>query len=376
MSKIDKISDALFGIKNAVTNLKYALHSVPELKENSKFQNKYKGKRCFIVGNGPSLKMQDLSLLENEYVFTVNQAIRNENFVKMKSNFHFWADANFFIIDENKPEDMELLGTMKSVSQGNENIEVFFPIEQKDFVKKFGLDKSLNVNYFSSALCMTEKYRKKIDFTKAIPMYGTVVQWCIIAAIYMGFSEIYLLGCDNTSLMVTLKSALNVNDDDDYAYHISENLQEIDLGAGYQGPLHAGHQGDALGAGVGPLVKLARQGLHRQQGVEAPGLRKGLVPGHVHLGLGEDDGLGPLEDLPAEALHVVAVEDPHAGQRRDAQKAPEIREQVLRLRRHAGALFHVYTIDHHFPSFIAARARRPMSRRQKALSKWIRSARA
>ncbi len=153
-------------------------------------------------------------------------------------------------------------------------------------------------------------------------------------------------------------------------------LQEIDLGAGYQGPLHAGHQGDALGAGVGPLVKLARQGLHRQQGVEAPGLRKGLVPGHVHLGLGEDDGLGPLEDLPAEALHVVAVEDPHAGQRRDAQKAPEIREQVLRLRRHAGALFHVYTIDHHFPSFIAARARRPMSRRQKALSKWIRSARA
>lgn len=223
MSKIDKISDVLFGIKNAVTNLKYAFHSEPELKENKKFENKYKGKRCFIVGNGPSLKMQDLSLLENEYVFTVNQAIRNENFVKMKSNFHFWADANFFIIDENKPEDMELLGTMKSVNKGNENIEVFFPLEQKDFVKKFELDKSLNVNYFSSALCMTEKYRKKIDFTKAIPMYGTVVQWCIIAAIYMGFSEIYLLGCDNTSLMVTLKSALNVNDDDDYAYHISEN---------------------------------------------------------------------------------------------------------------------------------------------------------
>lgn len=221
MNKIDKIIDFLYLLKNNLVILKHKSKS--ELNNNKKFENLYKGKRCFILGNGPSLKDQDLSLLSDEYVFTVNQAVRHKDFNKFKSNFHFWADASFFNIDENKPEDLELLETMKSVNTDNENIEVFFPIEQKDFLNKFGINKALNVNYFYSKLYMNENYKKNIDFTKPIPGFGTVVQWCIIAAVYMGFSEIYILGCDTTSLMVTIKSALQINDDQDYGYEISEN---------------------------------------------------------------------------------------------------------------------------------------------------------
>ena len=40
---------------------------------NAEFKDIHKGQRCFIVGNGPSLNDEDLSLLENEYVFTVNK---------------------------------------------------------------------------------------------------------------------------------------------------------------------------------------------------------------------------------------------------------------------------------------------------------------
>ena len=35
-------------------------------------KNKHKGKRCFVIGNGPSLNKMDLSLLKNEYTFGVN----------------------------------------------------------------------------------------------------------------------------------------------------------------------------------------------------------------------------------------------------------------------------------------------------------------
>lgn len=223
MSKIEKIIEMMYSAKNAKILLKSRFKPEKALLRNAGYKNIYAGKRCFVLGNGPSLKQQDLSLLENEYVFTVNQAVRNESFKKMKPNFHFWADPQFFRLDENKPEDMELLEKMKKVNEGNEDIQVFFPIQQRQFVKKFGLDSLLNVNYFLSELYMTENYKKDMDFTKPIPYFGTVVQWCIIAAVYMGFSEIYILGCDNTSLMVTMKSSLHINDDNDYAYNVTEN---------------------------------------------------------------------------------------------------------------------------------------------------------
>src|SRR6185295_12690269 len=38
----------------------------PLLKRNEIFRDRHKGKRCFVIGNGPSLKNQDLSLLADE----------------------------------------------------------------------------------------------------------------------------------------------------------------------------------------------------------------------------------------------------------------------------------------------------------------------
>jgi len=37
------------------------------------FQNLHAGKRCFIIGNGPSLRQTDLSLLKNEITFGMNR---------------------------------------------------------------------------------------------------------------------------------------------------------------------------------------------------------------------------------------------------------------------------------------------------------------
>jgi flavin-binding protein dodecin len=193
-----------------------------ELKQNNKFKNKHIGKRCFVLGNGPSLKNQDLSLLSEEYVFTVNQIMRHQDFDKIKTNYHFWADPMFFKIDEKNIKDFELLQVMKNVNSLDNKPNCFFPIEQKEFVEKFGLNNTLNINYFRSKETFHDKYTKEIDFAKNIPGFHTVVQWAIIMAIYMGFKEIYLLGCDNTSITVTINSALKENSDADYAYAITE----------------------------------------------------------------------------------------------------------------------------------------------------------
>src|SRR4051794_30859438 len=42
------------------------------LKRNEIFRNRHKGKSCFVLGNGPSLKNQDLAPLVNELTFVTN----------------------------------------------------------------------------------------------------------------------------------------------------------------------------------------------------------------------------------------------------------------------------------------------------------------
>lgn len=189
------------------------------LKNNEQFHNAYQGKRCFVLGNGPSLKEIDLSILKDEYTFTVNQIARRVDFPKLHTNFHFWADPAFFRIDLEKPEDLELLNVMKSVDTEDNHPIVFFPYDQRGFAKTHDLEKKLHIHYYVSR---NETKIETIDYTDFVPAFHTVVQWCITMAIYMGFTEIYLLGCDNTSLINQIQLAAG-KDDFVYGYDVSEN---------------------------------------------------------------------------------------------------------------------------------------------------------
>ncbi len=43
------------------------------IRQLSQYQDIHRGKRCFIIGNGPSLKNTDLSLLKDEFTFGMNR---------------------------------------------------------------------------------------------------------------------------------------------------------------------------------------------------------------------------------------------------------------------------------------------------------------
>ena len=194
------------------------------LSQNKKFKDIHKGKRCFILGNGPSLKDLDPKLLENEFVFTVNQISRLKNYEQLKTNYHFWVDNLFFKINPDNPEDLELLNVIKSVNTPDNKPVCFFPEDRaKTFIEIFKLKDCLDISYFLIGPPFVNDKFPLIDCTNPIPAFNTVVQYAIAMAIYMGFSEIYLHGCDCTSLMVTIKSALKSNDSNDYAYEISSN---------------------------------------------------------------------------------------------------------------------------------------------------------
>lgn len=190
------------------------------LAQNADLKNKHVGERCFILGNGPSLKNVDFNLLKGETIISVNQINRHPDFALLKPKYHFWADASFFKFEEHEAD--ELLEIMRGINKYN-TPKCFFPIEQLAVIKKYRLDEELDVAFFDDKLIFYDNYKADIDFAGVVPAFSTVIQYCIILAVYMGFKEIYLLGCDNTSILVNIQSALNADEEHfDYAYEVSE----------------------------------------------------------------------------------------------------------------------------------------------------------
>ena len=196
------------------------------LKKNAEFKDLHKGQRCFVIGNGPSLKDEDLSALENEVVFTVNKIANHPQFEAMKSNYHFWADPVFFKLSPENKEDLELLESFFAVKTKDNNPICFLPAFARDFIKNFNVEEKLDVRIYSTPLPFRDGENGDIDFTRPTFGYQTVVQFAVAMAIYMGFSEIYLLGCDSTGIIPTIQACLD-QEVDGYAYDVSENEKKF-----------------------------------------------------------------------------------------------------------------------------------------------------
>ena len=195
-----------------------------ETADNRLFKDKYVGKRCFIIGNGPSINRTDLSLLKDEYTFSVNQLPRNKQFPTIKTNFHLWSDPRFFDLNESRTEDMELLEIMKNVNTDDNTPIVFYDYSAKKMIEKYSLSHCLDIRYFATCPqyfnILGNRY---IDFTKVIPDFSTVVHIAICLAVYMGFTSIYLVGCDCSGFISTAQAKLKNAENSEYGYSISEN---------------------------------------------------------------------------------------------------------------------------------------------------------
>ena len=179
------------------------------------YKNKYQGKRCFIIGTGPSLTVTDLEMIKDEYSFGTNRIF--ELFSKTTWRPTFYVNQDHDLIKRH----------MKTISE----LEIehkFVPIEYK---KDFGVDK---MNFF--VLRHQEFYPKAAPFSRNIEKYlaqgFTVTYGAIQLAVYMGFSEIYLLGIDH-NYAVTRDSKGNIiktnNGKQGYAVGMSDYINMNNL---------------------------------------------------------------------------------------------------------------------------------------------------
>ena len=64
-------------------------------KELKKYKDAYKGKRCFLIANGPSLKVEDLNLLKGEYTFGCNKIFYLFDKTEWRPTFYCILDKDY-----------------------------------------------------------------------------------------------------------------------------------------------------------------------------------------------------------------------------------------------------------------------------------------
>lgn len=153
-------------------------------KKIRRYNEKYLGKRCFIVANGPSLTPQDLDVLHNngEITFGMNRIYKMFDKTDWRPTFYVCED--------------ELIAKEQQIEiNAIESTEKFIPIELKWW---HGIE-ILNALYFHLNYKQENAfpYSFSPDIAHQIDCRGTVTFTCIQIAAYMGFSEIYLLGVDH-----------------------------------------------------------------------------------------------------------------------------------------------------------------------------------
>lgn len=193
------------------------------VKKNCKLKNTHMGESCYIFGNGPSVKELEFGLFKDKFVITVNQLARNPDFYKLKSNVHFWADYTFFNLDLSKNENVELFNQMKKVKTENNSPLCFFPAQFNKYITETGLDNLLDTHYFIEAYSLPAFMQRDNDFSSYIPAFSTVVHYAVWLANYMGFSKIYLFGCEMSSIVNVVNIRLRQTEHMNYAYAETDN---------------------------------------------------------------------------------------------------------------------------------------------------------
>lgn len=197
------------------------------LSVNKRFKNLHKGERCFIVGNGPSLKKLDLTKISNEITFTVNNIMHDKYIYEtINSDYHVFIDPLYYCLNTENIEDIEKIKLLKSINYHDKKPTCITLYEGYNALHKYGLDTCLDLIYVYQHKYLTGSFSGSIDLCRNMPSSQNVVHTAIFAAMYMGFTEIYLIGCDMTSIFLTFEANENGDKEitkDFHAYRYTES---------------------------------------------------------------------------------------------------------------------------------------------------------
>ena len=174
--------------------------------ELKQLRGSHAGQRCFIIGTGPSLAVDDVEKLADEVTFGTNAIYRLYDQTSWRPTYYSAIDPNSYretakhfrkrgqrgskpsVIDWGDfAEEYVFLSDRARTNKAFKNAPAAFTSKLR-FVPFSYLDQHINSN--------THRFKYSDDIVWGSFNARTVVNFCINIAQYMGFTEIYLLGVD------------------------------------------------------------------------------------------------------------------------------------------------------------------------------------
>jgi hypothetical protein len=143
----------------------------------TELKDAYSGNRCFIMGNGPSLRKTDLSRLRREYTFGLNRIYLL--FPEMGFQTSFLVSANHLVLRQCAAEILSF------------QIPKFLPWSSRTYLP---VEKPQNTAFFDF-VCAKPGF--STDVRKPIWHGATVTYTALQLAYHMGFTQVILVGVDH-----------------------------------------------------------------------------------------------------------------------------------------------------------------------------------
>ena len=157
-------------------------------REICRLKNSHVGKRAFVIGNGPSLRVSDLELLRNEITFGSNKVYLAFDQTAWRPTYYSVSDR---LVAKNNAAKIRTLDLRKILS---DEVKEYFP----DVTDVLWFHELFGTGDFSQNLLLGSCAG------------ATIIYHQLQIAFYMGITEVYILGADFSFNVPAAKVATNV----------------------------------------------------------------------------------------------------------------------------------------------------------------------
>lgn len=198
------------------------------LRSNLKYKNTKIGKRAFLIATGPSINKLDLNYLKSEDCFTISNAFLHDKIEVISPIFHIFAPYHEPLVKENYIEWLKKADNVLPPST-----KILLGHKTREMVAENKIFQSREIAY----MYLGNPFYYNINLKRQVPSPKTGTHQALNMLIYMGYSEIYLIGCDHNILKFYggKREHFYTSDQDkrvnvDYWTDITDNLKsELDM---------------------------------------------------------------------------------------------------------------------------------------------------
>ncbi|MFN3259437.1 MAG: hypothetical protein ACE37J_02650, partial [Pikeienuella sp.] len=179
--------------------LRAAYLASPEYRRIADMRDRHRGRRAFIIGNGPSIRNQDLTLLRDEVTFVTNWFVNHEQFEDISPTYMCVSSHEMFGGWGNAKPELNGEWARKMQDRGGK-VHKFFSFAFADYLREAAIFPESQTDFL-----LFDRPKEQVDEAEDInldlsrPMmdgYTGVITFCLPLAHHFGLKEIYLIGCD------------------------------------------------------------------------------------------------------------------------------------------------------------------------------------